>query len=261
MRPTPPPGASRSEPLLTAVCAAIVAFAILPQISSFAGFCAALGLVLVPAGALSAQPWQPALFTALEANFVPLLAPSNPMTYDPGDVLQHGNRAARRYRLRHAGLSAAAAHAARDAGATAARAQPAGSAPPQPGRGRAASQLGMARYTAGCPRSRVRSIACRRHASPRPCLSAARSCVCRRIARRFGLDADLEGAMAGIARGGQREQPSRTRPLRPGASGVPARKARIESALARARHDPVRRRCAHPACDIFRCSDAGMRYC
>jgi uncharacterized membrane protein YccC len=67
---------------LTAVCAAVVGFALLPQQPSFAGFCAVLGLVLVPAGALSAQPWQQALFVALEANFLPLLSPANPMTYD-----------------------------------------------------------------------------------------------------------------------------------------------------------------------------------
>ncbi len=69
---------------VTAICAAIVGFAFLPQVSTFAGFAAVLGLVLVPAGALSAQPWQQVLFTAIAANFVPLLAPSNPMTYDPG---------------------------------------------------------------------------------------------------------------------------------------------------------------------------------
>jgi uncharacterized membrane protein YccC len=68
---------------LTAVCAAVVVFALLPQQSSFAGFCAVLGLVLVPAGALSAQPWHQPLFVALTANFIPLLSPSNPMTYDP----------------------------------------------------------------------------------------------------------------------------------------------------------------------------------
>jgi uncharacterized membrane protein YccC len=68
---------------LTTVFAAAVAFAVLPQQTSFAGFCAALGLVLVPAGALSAQPWQTTLFVALTANFVPLLSPSNPETYDP----------------------------------------------------------------------------------------------------------------------------------------------------------------------------------
>jgi uncharacterized membrane protein YccC len=68
---------------LTAVCAAVVAFALLPLQSSFAGFCAVLGLVLVPAGALSSRPWHQALFVALEANFIPLLAPSNPEVYDP----------------------------------------------------------------------------------------------------------------------------------------------------------------------------------
>jgi uncharacterized membrane protein YccC len=68
---------------LTAACAAVVAFALLPQQPSFVGFCAVLGLALVPAGALSAQPWHQAVFVALEANFIPLLGPSNPMTYDP----------------------------------------------------------------------------------------------------------------------------------------------------------------------------------
>jgi uncharacterized membrane protein YccC len=69
---------------LAAVCAAVAGFALLPQQSSFAGFCAVLGLALVPAGALSAQPWNQLLFVALEANFIPLLAPSNPAVYDPG---------------------------------------------------------------------------------------------------------------------------------------------------------------------------------
>jgi len=68
---------------LTAACAAVVAFALLPQQSSFVGFCAVLGLVLIPAGALSARPWHQSLFVALEANFIPLLAPSNPAIYDP----------------------------------------------------------------------------------------------------------------------------------------------------------------------------------
>jgi uncharacterized membrane protein YccC len=67
---------------LATVCAAVVAFALLPQQPSFAGFCVVLGLVLVPAGALSAQPWQQSLFVALAANFIPLLGPSNPMAYD-----------------------------------------------------------------------------------------------------------------------------------------------------------------------------------
>jgi succinate dehydrogenase cytochrome b556 subunit len=48
-----------------------------------AGFSIALGLYLVPAGALIVQPWQTALFTAMAVNFVPLFAHANQMSYDP----------------------------------------------------------------------------------------------------------------------------------------------------------------------------------
>jgi uncharacterized membrane protein YccC len=41
-----------------------------------------MGLYLVPAGALTAQPWQTAMFTAMAINFVPVLAPVNQMSYD-----------------------------------------------------------------------------------------------------------------------------------------------------------------------------------
>ena len=68
---------------LTAVFAGVVAFALLPHRTSFAGFCAVLGLVLVPAGALSAQSWEQSLFVGLTALFIPLLGPSNPETYNP----------------------------------------------------------------------------------------------------------------------------------------------------------------------------------
>src|SRR6202041_3658091 len=44
---------------LAAVCAAIVAFAGLPNVETFVGFSIVMGLFLVPAGALMAQPWQP----------------------------------------------------------------------------------------------------------------------------------------------------------------------------------------------------------
>jgi uncharacterized membrane protein YccC len=67
---------------LTAALAAIVKFALLPGIVTFAGFGLTIGLVLVPAGALMTQPRQTALFTAMAANFVPLLGPTNPMSYD-----------------------------------------------------------------------------------------------------------------------------------------------------------------------------------
>jgi uncharacterized membrane protein YccC len=68
---------------LTAVLAAVVDFALLPQLATFGGLCAALGLVLVPAGALAAQPRQQAVFVAVQANFIPLISPSNPSVYDP----------------------------------------------------------------------------------------------------------------------------------------------------------------------------------
>ena len=68
---------------LTAVCAAIVQFAVLPSLASFAAFSVALGLVLVPAGALMAQPWHTPVFMAMAFFFVPLLAPANQMNYDP----------------------------------------------------------------------------------------------------------------------------------------------------------------------------------
>ncbi len=69
---------------LTAAIAAIIKFALLPGMVSFAGFSLALGLVLVPAGALLAQPWQNAMFTAMLVTIIPLLAPADQMTYDPG---------------------------------------------------------------------------------------------------------------------------------------------------------------------------------
>lgn len=68
--------------LLSAAIAAIVAFAVLPQFVTFAGFSLVLGAVLVPLGALSAGQWNPQFFTAAAINFVPMLSPQNQMTYD-----------------------------------------------------------------------------------------------------------------------------------------------------------------------------------
>ncbi len=67
---------------LTTACAAIVNFAVLPGVVTFAGFSLAIGLVRVPAGALMTQPWQTAVFMSMAANFMPLLAPANQMSYD-----------------------------------------------------------------------------------------------------------------------------------------------------------------------------------
>jgi uncharacterized membrane protein YccC len=67
---------------LAAVCAAVILFAILPQVSTFEGFSLVLALYLVPVGALMAQPWQAAIFTRMVGTIVPLIAPANQMTYD-----------------------------------------------------------------------------------------------------------------------------------------------------------------------------------
>ena len=67
---------------LTAAFAAVIGFAALPNRETFPAFGLAIGLVLVPAGAGMAQPWQTAMFTAMAANFVPILGPANQQTYD-----------------------------------------------------------------------------------------------------------------------------------------------------------------------------------
>ncbi len=67
---------------LSAILAAIIAFAVLPKLETYAAFGLALGLVLVPAGAGMAQPWRTMVFVPMTANFVPLLAPANQMSYD-----------------------------------------------------------------------------------------------------------------------------------------------------------------------------------
>ena len=69
---------------ITAVCAAIIEFALLPALpgDTFIAFAIGIGVFLVPAGALIAQPWLAVLFTAMAANFLPILAPANQMSYD-----------------------------------------------------------------------------------------------------------------------------------------------------------------------------------
>ena len=62
--------------------ASIILFALLPRVSTFVGFSLAIGLYLVPIGALAAQPWQTAVFIPMVANFIPLIAPLNQMHYD-----------------------------------------------------------------------------------------------------------------------------------------------------------------------------------
>jgi uncharacterized membrane protein YccC len=67
---------------LAVVFAAIVTFAVLPQVETFVGFCAVMAGYLIPASALSAQRWQTALFSAMAVNFPPLVAPLNIQSYD-----------------------------------------------------------------------------------------------------------------------------------------------------------------------------------
>jgi len=68
--------------MIAVVLAGIVAFAVLPQMQTFAGLAVALGLYLIPSGALMMQPWKPVMFLAITAQFVPLLAPTNQENYD-----------------------------------------------------------------------------------------------------------------------------------------------------------------------------------
>ena len=72
---------------ITAVFAGIAAFFILPYQPTYLGFCLTIALVLVPAGALSAGTWHNGMFLAMAANFIPMLAPSNPMVFDPAAFL------------------------------------------------------------------------------------------------------------------------------------------------------------------------------
>jgi uncharacterized membrane protein YccC len=74
--------------LIVAVTA-MVKFALLPGVTSFAGLTLAIGLVLVPAGSLLAYLQSPT-FTAMIVVFLPLLAPANHMNYD---LVQFSNEA------------------------------------------------------------------------------------------------------------------------------------------------------------------------
>jgi uncharacterized membrane protein YccC len=68
--------------VLSVVCAMVVAFAILPAFSTFAGLSFAIGLVLVPVGTALALGWRPPLVLLLAATFPTLLAPTNEQIYN-----------------------------------------------------------------------------------------------------------------------------------------------------------------------------------
>jgi uncharacterized membrane protein YccC len=67
------------------LCAAIIKFAVLPAFQTFPAFCFVIGIFLIPVGFAMVRSRQLALvavFTAMAANFIPLLAPTNQMSYD-----------------------------------------------------------------------------------------------------------------------------------------------------------------------------------
>jgi uncharacterized membrane protein YccC len=186
---------------LTTAFAATIEFAVLPKVTSFAGFCVALGLVLVPGGALMTQARQKAMFTAMTALFIPLLAPANQMSYD---TLQFYNTALAivagvgiavlAYRLlpplppalRTRRLLALAR---RDLRRLATGPIP---ATPDDWQGRTYSRL-SALPAAAEPLQRAQLVAA---------LSVGTEIVLlRQAARRLGVDADLDAAFAALARG------------------------------------------------------------
>jgi uncharacterized membrane protein YccC len=66
-------------------CAAFIKFAMLPVFETFPALCGVLGLILLPAGfamAVNKQPVAAAVFTTIAFVFLPLLAPTNQMSYD-----------------------------------------------------------------------------------------------------------------------------------------------------------------------------------
>jgi uncharacterized membrane protein YccC len=67
------------------VCAATIKFAVLPAFETFTAFCLALGLCLIPVGFVAARwraPAATAVLTAMASTFMPLISPTNQMTYD-----------------------------------------------------------------------------------------------------------------------------------------------------------------------------------
>ncbi len=70
--------------VLTSVLAAVVKFALLPNHESPLSLVLIIGLALVPMAALSTRPrWAP-VFIAATTNFIPLLGPTNAISFDPG---------------------------------------------------------------------------------------------------------------------------------------------------------------------------------
>jgi uncharacterized membrane protein YccC len=68
--------------ILAVAVVATLLFAVLPNVETFADFSWRIAFVLVPVGTALALQWQPAIFTGMVTVFVPLLAPTNPMSFD-----------------------------------------------------------------------------------------------------------------------------------------------------------------------------------
>jgi uncharacterized membrane protein YccC len=67
---------------LVAPVAAVVKFAVLPGMESFASLAVVIGCVLVPLGILTTQTWQTSVFKAMAIFFCMLLMPTNVITYN-----------------------------------------------------------------------------------------------------------------------------------------------------------------------------------
>jgi uncharacterized membrane protein YccC len=67
---------------LAAAFAGLIKFAVLPNLETFVAFAFVFGLVLVPAGALMAQPSTAAIFTPVAVYFCVFVAPTNPISFD-----------------------------------------------------------------------------------------------------------------------------------------------------------------------------------
>lgn len=68
--------------VLGTILSAVIKFAVLPGLVTFPAFSLAIGLYLVPGGALMAQPRYAALFTYMTAYFCAYVQPANEMSYD-----------------------------------------------------------------------------------------------------------------------------------------------------------------------------------
>jgi uncharacterized membrane protein YccC len=67
---------------VAALVAGFIEFALLPMMDSYAGFCLAIGIALVPLGMLQASPrWGPRVIAA-STNVIPILGPTNQATYN-----------------------------------------------------------------------------------------------------------------------------------------------------------------------------------